>query len=130
MISVFIHELGHMVQYNNRNISLRGNKHNKTFYRLVERLRRNYETKVNLPKVISACEAKANGFQTRHTASKEKRAEAIVHKNSIAGKLEHTRRLIKAWETKQKRAETHLKKLRRREKIYLNRLNSTGNQGL
>lgn len=124
VIWVFVHELGHMVQFNDRRINKHKSHHNRTFSRLLERLEKNYNEKAmpHLGEIIRQCKKTESGF----TSTSQNRTETTrlekTNKKTIPYKLEKTRKLIKSWETKAKRAETYLKKLRRREKIYLNLL--------
>jgi len=122
IISTHIHELGHMVQHNNKNISLAKRHHNKTFHNLLGRLQKNFDNKVKpkLPEIISTFKSaeslKQNHLEERITEKKK----LSMHKNSPEGKLKTTQLAIKRWEAKLKRCQTRLKKLRRREKIYQN----------
>lgn len=120
IISAYIHELAHMVQYNRRDIKIRGRVHNRTFWRLHERLGKNYRAKVEpeLAKITEECQQVANGFRETRETAEQKRRTAVAHGNSTEGKLEKTLSGIKRWTTKQRRAETALKKLNRRKKLY------------
>jgi len=124
VVRVFIHELGHMVQFNDRRIDKHKSYHNRTFSRLLERITKNYKEKAmpQLGEIIRQCKE----TESRFTATANNRTEITrsekARKQTIEFKLEKTRKLIRSWETKAKRAETYMKKLRRREKIYINLL--------
>lgn len=123
-IEVFIHELGHMVWYNKKSVNHKSSRaHAKTFHNIEKRLMKNYEKiKPELPAIIKQCKKTRDSFVASFQKRTEQKQEAKERKNSIEHKLEQTRKRIKSWETKKKRAETYLKKLRRREKIYIVRL--------
>lgn len=124
VIWVFVHELGHMVQFNDRRINRHKNYHNRTFSKLLERMYRNYKEKAmpKLGKIITQCKETESGFTATANNRMEITRSEKTNKKTISYKLEKTKKLIKSWETKAKRAETYMKKLRYREKIYLNLL--------
>lgn len=125
-IGTWTHELAHMVfahTKNHRNRSKNGGRrrhHTKVYRNIEKRLDSNFETKVkqNLPEIVSLC----HGKQSQRTSRLTERTEAIARTRSetklSSHKLAKTQEAIKRWEGKLKRCETHLKKLRRREKLY------------
>jgi hypothetical protein len=127
-IDTWIHEVAHMVfdshKRKKRSIGVSGRRtkvHSKAFYRLLRRLKQNYETKVkqSLPEIVSLCQGK----QSQRTNRLVERTEAIARMRSetklSSHKLAQTQKAIYRWEGKLRRCETHLKKLRRREKLYI-----------
>lgn len=127
-IDTWIHEVAHMVldshKRKKRSIGVSGRRtrvHSKVFHRLLDRLKQRYETKVkpNMPEIVSLCQGK----QSQRTNRLVERTEAIARTRSEtklpSHKLAKTQEAIAHWQSKLKRCETHLKKLRRREKLYM-----------
>jgi len=119
-IGVFLHELAHMCQRNNRNINHNKGHHRRTFWNTCTRLKQTYETEVKqkLPEIVSLYQDKQNNRLNRLTERREAIARARDGTKLPSHKLAQTQDAICRWEGKLRRCETRLKKLRRREKIY------------
>jgi len=119
-IETHIHEISHMCQHHNKSIKLGSIHHNKTFHRLAGRLLKNYREEVEpqLQQIIEECKQREAKFLSTKTNHEVKATRHKLEKNTPAFKLIQTQKAIKRWNTKLKRAQTQLKKLSRREKLY------------
>lgn len=121
VIFVWLHEISHFVWYmDKRKTNSRGKIHAKAFKGIMKRLESNYEQNVKsrLPEMIAECQQKETVCKEAFKQVCIARADVKVKRGSIEYKLKHTQLLIKRWETKRKRAETALKKLGRKQKLY------------
>jgi len=119
-ISVFLHELAHMCHRNNRLVNHNKGHHRKTFWKILGRLEETYKTEVKqkLPEIVSLCQNKQDGRLSRLVERREAIARARDETKLPSYKLIKTQKAIAHWQSKLRRCETHLKKLRRREKLY------------
>jgi len=125
-IGTWLHELGHMVfahTKNHRKRSKNGGRHmhhNKVYRNIEKRLDSNFETKVKqkLPEIVSLYHDKQSNRLNRLTERKEAIARTRDETKLPSHKLAQTQIAIARWEGKLRRCETHLKKLKRREKLY------------
>lgn len=120
-ISVFIHEICHMVwKYDRRIVRERSKSHAKAFKNLEKRLKDKYKSEIepNLTQIIEECKSKTvKRYEKLNQRAKEQQKK-VAQKSTTEYKLDKVNKLIKSWETKKKRAETHLKKLNRKKRLY------------
>lgn len=121
VIFVWLHEMSHFVWHRDRRkANSRTKIHAKAFRGIMKRLESNYEqdVKPRLPEMIAGCQQREAVRREEFKQADTTRADIKAKKNSIEYKLNHTQLLVKRWETKRKRAETALKKLGRKQKLY------------
>lgn len=121
-IYVWVHEFSHMIWHRDNRIRKgRSRVHSKSFKNLEKRLWEKYreEVRSDLPKIIERCKQKEEHYREIKRAKEIKKEQSKIQKNSVGYKLKKVRDLKKKWETKRKRAETALKKLNRKEKLYI-----------
>jgi hypothetical protein len=121
---VWVHELTHLVWYMNKNIKkTRRNVHAKAFKHIENRLQTSLKA-LNIGEIEARCAA---AWQERASliAARQEQAKVLdAVKQKPDYRLERTRSLIRNWETKHKRAENRLKKLKRREAALIRRFHS------
>ncbi len=125
-IIIIAHEVAHAIQYKKRNYYNRDKKrwHNKEHLNIMKRV-----TNVILNNIDAWRQAstKKQQIKSQTEARKvEKIKELKELRKSPQHKLLAIQKRIKAWESKKKKAETRLKKLKRREKIYLKKVKEGG----
>ena len=121
VIYVWIHEMSHFVWHKDkRKNGKRSRIHAKAFKNIEKRLWDKYkkEIKPRLPEMIEESRRKEADFRKikreRKVTSEQKKSE----KNTVEYKLGKVLDLKRKWKTKEKRANTALKKLNRKEKLY------------
>ncbi len=120
-IYVWIHEIGHMVWFKDRRITKKRTKvHAKAFKNLEKRLWAKYkeEVKPRLAEIKDRCKGREANFRKVGTIRKLTSTQEKERKQTIEYKLEKVCELKKKWKTKEKRVNTALKKLTRKEKLY------------
>jgi len=116
---VWVHELAHLVWHMNGNVNRKRTKvHAKAFKNILQRMSGKLET-LDIEGIMEGCERKADEQENLMQAKQEQAKLLDDKKQGAEYKLEKTRKQIRRWETKEKRAVNRLKKLRRREKLYI-----------
>jgi len=125
-IGVLAHEVGHAIQFRKRGYyDTKGtrwhcNEHRKITARVLKTIETNItEWNFTLAKKVE------RGMQVAITKEIKEKEKTTI-KATPDYKLQKLRESIKVWESKRKRAETALKKLRRREKLWVKKVQSEG----
>jgi hypothetical protein len=108
-----------MVNTNRKNRSFK-KAHSKVFYRKLEHMQKNYDTKAEpaYMQIVDECQKAEQEVNEHHAVITKMIHQAKLEKGTIEYKLASTNASIRRWETKHKRACTELKKLNRCKKIY------------
>jgi len=119
-LGVLVHEVAHALQMKNGFRQKHKKWHTKKMWKIMERVFRivNKNKDEWLEKARAKLKQKAETKKRRE----QKQKEIKEYRKTPEYKLQVIRQRIKSWETKQRRAETYLKKLRRREKILLRKV--------
>lgn len=113
-VAILAHEIAHAIHWKTRQSGERW--HCKRHETIMRRVLRVIETNLIDWKEMAnkQSERRAESFEHRL----QQKAAKVDYSNSTEGKLERTLAGMKRWKTKQRRAETALKKLNRRKKLY------------